>query len=199
MKVLLPLTLLLTSLSFSLKAQDTIANPIKVTAIIVDGDTVPFVALPMVTITGVMDPESLKRLQEYYRLRFNVIKMYPYAKLVAIKLKEINDGMAALDSKRDKKKYLKAAEKQLKDDFEETVKNFSQKQGDVLIKLIYRETRRTTYDIVKDMRGSFNVFLWQTAARLFGHNLKDAYDPLSDPQDATIEMIVRQIEAGQVN
>jgi hypothetical protein len=197
MKFFLTLIFLVVGLSPSSKAQDTVSNPIRVTAIIVDGDTLPFVALPNVTILGAMDAEAMKKLQEYYRLRFNVIKMYPYAKLVAIKLKEINDGMAALDSKSDKKKYLKSAEKQLKDDFEETVKNFSQKQGDVLIKLIYRETGRTSYDIVKDMRGSFNVFLWQTAARLFGHNLKDTYDPQGE--DATIEMIVQQIEAGKAN
>ena len=177
-------------------AQDTTLNPVKVPAIIIDGDTVPYVALPNVVVTGAMDPEAIKKLQEYYRLRFNVFKMYPYAKLVAIKLKEINDQLATLDSKRDKKKYLKEADAQMKKDFEETVKNFSEKQGDILIKLIYRETGNTSYALLKELRGSFNAFIWQTAARLFGHNLKDAYDPQGE--DKNIEAIVVQIEAGQV-
>lgn len=178
-------------------AQDTTVNPIKVPAVIIDGDTVPYVALPNVTVTGEIDPEAIKRLQEYYRLRFNVIKMYPYAKLAAVKLKEINDNLAALDSKHDKKKYLKDADAQLKKDFEETVKNFSEKQGDILIKLINRETGNTSYALVKELKGSFNAFIWQTAARLFGHNLKDVYDPQGE--DKNIEAIVKQIESGQIN
>ena len=95
--------------------------------------------------------------------------MYPYAKLAAIKLKEINDQLATLDSKHDKKKFLKDADERLKKDFGETVKNFSEKQGDILIKLIDRETGNTSYQLVKELKGSFNAFVWQTAAKLFGH------------------------------
>ena len=178
-------------------AQDSTLNPVKVPAIIIDGDTVPYVALPNVTVTGEIDPQAIKRMQEYYRFRFNVIKMYPYAKLAAAKLKEINDNMAVLNSKHDRKKYLKEADAQLKKDFEETVKNFSEKQGDILIKLIDRETGNTSYQLVKELKGSFNAFVWQTAAKLFGHNLKDVYDPQGE--DKNIEAIVKQIEAGQIN
>ncbi len=194
MKTILSVIAYLFCSSLLANAQDTTLNPIKVPAIIVDGDTVPYVALSNVTITGVLDAEAIKKLQEYYRLRFNVFKMYPYAKLAAIKLKEINNQLAALDSKRDKKKFLKEADEQLKKDFEETVKNFSEKQGDILIKLIDRETGNTSYQLVKELKGSFNAFVWQTAARLFGHNLKDVYDPQGE--DKNIEAIVLQIEAG---
>jgi hypothetical protein len=197
MKTFLSVIAILFCSSLFANAQDTTLNPIRVPAIIIDGDTVPYVALPNVTITGAMGPEAIKRMQEYYRLRFNVFKMYPYAKLAAIKLKQINDQLAALDSKHDKKKYLKDADAQLKKDFEATVKNFSEKQGDILIKLINRETGNTSYDLVKELKGSFNAFVWQTAARLFGHNLKDVYDPQGE--DKNIEAIVKQIEAGQTN
>jgi hypothetical protein len=198
MKTFLSVITLLLAFSYSTHAQqDTTSNPMKVTAIIIDGDTLPYVALPDVYITGTMDAEAMKRLQEYYRLRFNVIKMYPYAKLAAVKIKEINNQLATLDKKKDKKKFIKEQDEQLKKDFEGTVKNFSQRQGDVLIKLINRETGNTSYELVKELKGSFNAFIWQTAARLFGHNLKDTYDPQGE--DKNIEAIVQQIEAGQVN
>ena len=163
MKTFLFLTVIFFSCSLLSYAQDSTLNPVKVPAIIIDGDTVPYVALPNVIITGAMDAEMMKKLQEYYRLRFNVFKMYPYAKLAAIKLKEINEHMATLGSKREKKKYLKEADDQMKKDFEETVKNFSQRQGDILIKLINRETGNTSYELLKELRGTFNAFLWQTA------------------------------------
>src|SRR5580693_5630035 len=99
MKTFLSVIAFLFCSSLLASAQDTTLNPIKVPAIIIDGDTVPYVALPNVVITGALDPEAIKKLQEYYRLRFNVFKMYPYARLAAVKLKEINDGMAALDNK----------------------------------------------------------------------------------------------------
>jgi len=196
MKILAFIAILL-SCSFAANAQDSTLNHIKVPAIIIDGDTVPYIALPNVYVTGTMDAEAMKRMQEYYRLRFNVIKMYPYARLAAIKVKEINDHLATLESKSEKKQYLKEVNEQLKKDFEETVKNFSERQGDILIKLIYRETGNTSYELFKELRGSFNAFVWQKAARLFGHNLKDVYDPQG--ADQNIEAIVQQIETGQVN
>src|SRR5947209_3971998 len=131
MKNLLSVIVLLLSFCSFATAQDSLRNHTRVTAIVVDGDTVPYILLPQAVITGAMDPEAMKRLQEYYRLRFNVIKMYPYAKLASVKIKEINSQLALLDKRRDKKKYIKQADEQLKKDFEETVKNFSQRQGDV--------------------------------------------------------------------
>ena len=69
-------------------------------------------------------------------------------------------------------------------------------QGKILIKLIYRETGNSSYDIVKELRGSFSAFIWQTVARIFGYNLKTTYDPAGE--DQAIERIVLMIEAGTI-
>ena len=165
-------------------------------AIIIGEDTFPVINLPMVTIVDFSDPQMLKNLQAYYRLRFNVIKVYPYAKLAAVKLNEMNEHAATLSKEKEKKKYIKATEKQMKEDFEEQIKNLSISQGDVLIKLINRETGSTSYELLKELRGSLNAFFSQGLAKMFGHDLKDTYEP--EGKDKTIENIVKQIESGQI-
>lgn len=165
-------------------------------AIIIGEDTFPVINLPMVTIVDFSDPQMLKNLQAYYRLRFNVIKVYPYAKLAAVKLNEMNEHAAMLSKEKEKKKYIKATEKQMKEDFEEQIKNLSISQGDVLIKLINRETGTTSYELLKELRGSLNAFFSQGLAKMFGHDLKDTYEP--EGKDKTIENIVKQIESGQI-
>jgi len=177
--------------------QDSLkAHKYKLPYIIVDDDTVPVVNLPMVTVMDFSDPEIMKNLQAYYRLRFNVIKVYPYAKLAAVKLNEMNEHVATLKNDREKRKYIRETEKQMKADFEDQIKNLSINQGNVLIKLINRETGNTSYELIKDLRGSFNAFFAQGLAKIFGHDLKDTYEPQG--KDKTIEDIVQQIESGQI-
>ena len=64
------------------------------------------------------------------------------------------------------------------------------------MKLIDRDTGKTTYSIVKEMRGSFQAFIWQSLATLFGSSMKQEYD-LNNPKDKLIEIAVKQIEAGE--
>lgn len=167
----------------------------KVPYIIEKDDTIPIVNLPEVQISEA-GPDYLKNLQEYYRLRFNVIKVYPYARLAAVKLNEMNAKMATMTNNREKRRYRKDVEEQVRKDFEETIKKLSINQGNVLIKLIDRETGHTSYELIKDLKGSFNAFFAQGLAKLFGHNLKDQYDP--EGEDKVIESIVKQIESGQI-
>jgi hypothetical protein len=69
-------------------------------------------------------------------------------------------------------------------------------QGRILVKLIDRETGHTSYDLVKQLRGSFQAWMWQGVAQLFGNDLKGEYDPQGD--DRVIESIVRRIENGEL-
>jgi hypothetical protein len=43
--------------------------------------------------------------------------------------------------------------------------------------------------MVKDMKGGFKAFVYQSVARLFGHDLKDTYDP---DEERDIEAILLQ-------
>ncbi len=91
--------------------------------------------------------------------------------------------------------YLKIVEKELKREFEEPLKDLSMNQGRILLKLIDRETGNTSYELVKDLRGGFQAFMWQSLARLFGSNMKSEYDP--NGEDIMIERAIKLIEAGQ--
>ena len=68
----------------------------------------------------------------------------------------------------------------------------------MLIKLIDRETNRTAYKIVGELRGSLRAGLYQTFAKLFGYNLKTKFDPQHDSKDNLIERIVISMDRGQL-
>ena len=104
--------------------------------------------------------------------------------------------MNQMSSKREKKRYKRSIEDQVRKDFEEQIKKLSINQGNVLIKLLDRETGHTSYELIKDLKGSFNAFFAQGVAKLFGHDLKDKYDP--EGEDKAIENVVRQIERGEI-
>jgi len=65
-------------------------------------------------------------------------------------------------------------------------------EGKILVKLIYRETNKSSYELVKSYRGRFNAFFWQTMAKLWDNNLKTEYDPVNMREDMLIEHILIQ-------
>lgn len=166
----------------------------KMYSTIVDGDTIPLVYMQTVDVVASLSPEAAAQLKAYYIMRRDVLRTYPYAKFASRKLKEISDHAATLNSEKEKKRYIKKTEDELKDKFEDDLKKLTINQGRILMKLIERETGNTTYDVVKEMRGGFKATIWQGFARLIGDDMKDSYDAAGE--DAGIESIVQQIETG---
>jgi Domain of unknown function (DUF4294) len=167
---------------------------IMVQTIVFEGETIPYFKYSPVVCTAKRIFKNKREAAKWDRLKYNVKKVYPYAILAAAKLKEYDRILALLHSEKDKKQFTKLAEKQLKDQFGEELKNLSMTQGRILLKLIDRETGKTTYNIVKDMRGSFSAFMWQSVSLLFNSNLKDEYDPKGE--DKAIEQAITLIENG---
>lgn len=163
-----------------------------VAARIVDGDTIPTVNLRPVRITGERKFVSAEEKRKYYLLKRKVKKVYPYAKLAGQKLREYEKVMASM-TERQRKKYMKKVEKELKDEFEGDLKDLTVSEGRILIRLIDRETGDSSYYLVKELRSGFTAFFWQGLARLFGHNLKTKYDP-SQGEDKMIEEIIQGLE-----
>jgi hypothetical protein len=160
------------------------------------GDTIYVVNLREVQIGARKTHINPMPQHEYERLKRNVKKVYPYAKEAGRAMREFEEMMSKLDKRKDKKAYERAFEKKMRERFEEELKNLTVTQGMILIKLINRETGKTTYTAVKEIKGSFNAFMYQTSARMFGHNLKDDYDP--NGKDYLIEDIVQMIERGEL-
>ncbi|GAB4377631.1 MAG: DUF4294 domain-containing protein [Salibacteraceae bacterium] len=167
---------------------------IPVIAEIIDGDTVPVHYLPYVNIVADRNFRSEAERRRFNRLQYNVKKVYPYAKLAGQLLEKYSAEIANVESERERKKYFKMIEEELKAEFDDDLRNMNTTQGRILIKLIDRETGHTSYEIVEELRGTFTAFFWQGVSRLFGHNLKSRYDPYGE--DREIEQIVQMIEAG---
>lgn len=162
--------------------------------IIEGNDTIAMVELEEVRIYSSSDFEYLSYKRRDRRLVRNVKKAYPYSRIAAIKLKELDEELSKLQSEAEQKEYIHQAEKEIMRQFEKDLRKLTITQGIILVKLIDRETEQTSYEVIKDLKGGFSAFFWQGIARIFGNNLKAEYNP--EGEDAKIEDIVRGIEAG---
>ena len=156
---------------------------------IVDGDTIFTSNIPEVEIFSFKDKDERNK---YYILKRRVLKVYPYALVAKEKLHGIQEGLDTIPKRRHKKRYTKEVAKWVKEEYTEQLKNLTMSEGKILVKLIYRETKTTSYEIVKSYRGRFNAFFWQTMAKLWNNNLKTEYDPVNVREDMLIEHILIQ-------
>ncbi len=138
---------------------------------------------------------SKEALQEYNYMKWAVSKYYPYAKYVQELLIEMDTELATIDKKRKKKKYIKSTNKKLDEQFSKMVKNMSEKQGDVLCKLIHRQTGNSVYEIITKYRSKSKAFLWQSIAWAGGADLKQTFNP---DKDVLIDYLTKQIENGKI-
>lgn len=123
-------------------------------------------------------------------LKRRIFKVYPYAKLAADKLTMLNNTMAKLKTNREKKKYFKLVEKYLEEEFEPRLKKLSRKDGQILVKLIYRQTGHTTFDLIKEYKSGWKAFWANSTAYMFDINLKTEYKPYDIKEDYHIESIL---------
>ena len=134
-----------------------------------------------------LDPEAKK---QFLILQNRVYRTYPYAKLASERLTVLNRGMSSLSSNKEKKRYFKIVEDYLSNEFEAKLKKLSRKQGQILVKLIHRQTGTTTYDLVRNLKSGWKAFWSNTTASMFDINLKTKYAPYQVNEDYLIETIL---------
>ncbi len=156
------------------------------------GDTIPMSYLPFVEVTGKLTMQWKKHWAEWTRLRNAVYVTYPYAKAASRIMNDINARLVNVTDKKKRKAIIHSREKELRKEFTDKLTNLSIYQGKVLMKLIYRETGNSCYEIVEEYKGLFNVTLYQAVAFVFGTSLKQYYNPAGDDRD--MEIIVRDVE-----
>lgn len=162
-----------------------------------NNDTIPMIKLKEVRILSsrnLLTPEEIRRNKKLIR---NAKIVLPYAKMAKNKLYDLNNRMLSM-SERERKAFMKTAEKEIEQEYAEQLKKLTISQGHLLIKLVDRETGSTSYSLVKELRGSFRAFFYQTFAKLFGYDLKAEYDPVNNKKDNLIERVVRAIELNQI-
>ena len=123
-------------------------------------------------------------------LKRRVYKTYPYAKLASEKLVAMNVMMSKLKTEKEKKKYFKIVEDYLTNEFEAKLKKLSRKDGQILVKLIDRQTGTTTFELIKNLKSGWKAFWSNSTARLFDINLKTEYKPYTVLEDFNIESIL---------
>lgn len=182
---------------FSMKVFAQSNSPIIARAVIIDGDTIPYFNLSEIQVVSSYSLLTNDEIRKNAKLIRNVKKTLPYAKQAREKLYEINQELAKMpESKRSS--LIKQKEKEIEKEFSAELKKLTFSQGLVLIKLIDRETGSSSFDLVKDLRGSFRAFFYQTFAKIFGYNLKTKFDPAKNKDDELIERICRSIELNRI-
>ena len=163
-----------------------------------NGDTTLIVYLPEVDIDLMQRYLQITDTRQGRRLAANVKKVYPYAKLAGAKMREYDSILSGIKDRSERKRLMKQAEDEITSQYTEDLKNLTFSQGLILVRLIDRETSRTSYQVVQDLRGKVRAFFYQGFARLWGYNLKTEYDPHNNPEDDDIETIMVLMERGVI-
>lgn len=154
-----------------------------------NGEFIPWIPLADVNIRDFRIFASAEARAQYNRLRYNVLKVLPYAKFARDRYSRLHEDLALTQKRKEQRVLVKACEREIKDMFNREIKNMTITQGEILIKLIDRETGNSSYELVKQLKGGFTAFCYQSVARVFGHNLKQKYDP---QQERDIENIIQR-------
>lgn len=195
----LVLVCVLSSVCNTASAQDSV--PVEfggrvLSAYVENGDTIPYEHIFEVVIVPRRTFRNERELRAYRRMIANLKKVYPYAQEAKRLLREMDSVYEGLDSRAAKARYASQMERKLNRQFEKQIRNLTYSQGRMLIKLINRETGRTTYDIIKQFRGGLSAGFWQIIAKMFGSDLKSGFDPVEE--DRILNELIILYEHGQL-
>ena len=161
---------------------------------IVQGDTIPreYIDLEEVVLLNKLSFNNKVDRRRYLILRRKTRKVYPYAKLASERLLTMSKRLQTIKKKRQASKYTKRIQKYIEQEFSEKLKKLTKTEGQILVKLIHRQTGTTAYDLVKELRTSWRAFWYNTTASLFDISLKQEYTPFSVEEDYLIEDILER-------
>ena len=186
-KVVFTLFLFLISFNaFSQVSTDTIKKEIEEKEV----DTTFKELIQLEEVVIYRDKSTSDERKEFLLLQNRVYKVYPFAKAASERLTLLNKNMDKLKTNKEKKKYFKIVENYMENEFTGQLKKLSRKQGQILIKLIHRQTGITTFDLVKDYKSGWKAFWANNTAKLFDINLKTKYQPYQFNEDFLIETIL---------
>ncbi len=162
-----------------------------------NGDTILEVNMPAVVVYELRTFKNKGQQKKYDRLVNDVKIAYPIAKKSG-EVWNLHLSLSKYMNDKDRKTYMKMVEDSLTKTYSRKIMGMNKRQGIILLKLIDRETQMPTYTMLKDLKGGFKTFFYQTTARMFGYNLKETFDPEEDDTDKYIEEIIKMIDAGRI-
>jgi len=199
------LSLLLWAMGWNLQAQvDTLsrvedASSPLVGQLVIDGDTIPWTVLDEILFVPAPTLNDFQARRQYYMLMKKVKRVYPYVREAALRMDSVNMKLEGIEGRRKRKKYVKEYQDFLEERFEPELRRLTRSEGQILSKLIYRETGTSVYDIIKTYRNGFSARFWSFTAWWYDIDLKKPYDPVEDAEDKLIEnILVRKFIAGEL-
>jgi len=183
------------------QVEEQLLDSISEKMIIIEGDSIIRRAIDLdeVYLFGKLKFPDYRTKLKYYILRRKTIKVYPYAKLAAERLVELNDSIVNIKRKSKRKKYTKKIQKYIEEEFSEELKKLTRTEGQILVKLIHRQTGTTAFDLVKELRSGWRAFWYSTTAKMFKISLKEEFKPEGVHEDYLIEDILqRAFTAGRL-
>jgi len=169
-------------------------DSVEVQYYIIEGDTVPreFIDLDEVVLLNKLKFNSKQDRRRYLILRRKTRKVYPYAKLAAERLTTMTERLQTIEKKGDRRRYTKRIQKYIEEEFSEKLKKLTRTEGQILVKLIHRQTGRTAFDLVKELRTGWRAFWYNTTANMFDITIKEEYQPFENKEDYLIEDILER-------
>lgn len=159
-----------------------------------DGDSIPkkTIELSAVIVFQPLRFASYKDRVLYSILKRKTKKVYPYSKLAAERLTELNKRLATIERKSDRRRYTRIIQRYIEDEFTAELKKLTRTEGQILVKLIHRQTGFTTFNLVRELKSGWRAFWYNTTASMFDISLKEEYHPESVLEDYLIEDILQR-------
>ena len=165
-------------------------------AVVMEGDTIACMWLTDFIKYSPITFRSTKDQVAYSKLIRDVKKTLPYAKEIAGIITETYEYMETLPNDKVRQQHLNKMEKYLTDKYTPKMKKLTRSQGQLLMKLVDRETHSSSYHIIDAFMGSFKAWSANLFAKLFGNDLKARYNPFGE--DRVTERVCVLVEQGVV-
>lgn len=179
-------------LGFSQK-QNTRSDTLTYKYYYIKGDSIPktSISLEPIVLLPTLHFKNRDEYRQYLILKRKTIKVFPYAKLAAERLETMYERLESIKKKRHKRVYIRRMQKYIDGKFSEELKKLTRTEGQILIKLIHRQTGKTTFALIKELRSGWKAFWFNNTASLFDLSLKQEYSPKTDKEDFFIESILQ--------
>ncbi len=155
-------------------------------------DSIPTIPLDSIVLMPKIRFENYAELKKYRRLRKRILKVYPFAKLSGDNLEKLDERLARMKTKRQRRRYIRIVQKWIKKEFEPKLKKLSRKDAQILSKLMHRQTGETIYESLKKYRSGWTAFWYQRMAKMYDVDLKAKINPFEVKEDYWIEDILQR-------
>jgi len=165
---------------------DSISDYIKIS-----GDTIVrgSISLNEVLLLPKRPFKNSEEIRKYLILKRKTIKVYPYSVMASNRLNSLNERLLSIKTKRQRKRYTKMVQKFLENELTPELSKLTQSEGQILIKLIHRQTGISTYNLIKKSNASTGQKIIPTKEQIRIGNLENRINDQEQKLDKILELL----------